>query len=435
MNRSHLTLTWSAAACAAGVVLSGLAGCQAPSADQTSRKPHGYIWYLDGAGGGGLKNYGGGLKKGMLAAGYAGGGEIFSWNTGLGVVADQTASDSYKRKKAGELAAEIQAYKRTYPNGPVNLIGLSAGTALTVFTLEALPTGCPVDNVVLLGASISADYNLTKALERVKGELYIFTSENDAVLRFLVPIGGTADRTSSKSAGLTGFRAPSNPSAETHRQYQKVSQVPWRKEFESKGNYGGHTDSVNAKFVQAYVAPLLIRGSKGVAMASSSKHVDNPDYIRWSKFGIGSWVRMDAVQTVDGQDIPIEVTETLISRTRDQLIVERVYTLKAGDHASEERSFYLLPKIDPSKHPLTNPNAQVTKQPIETMTIKGVPMKCDVLTVKADGDYPEWGRDVSGTVHLNMDLPGGVAKLTMQATSSRGIFKFEGVVADYYIQK
>lgn len=231
-----------------------------PQSDQVSS--HGDIYYLDGAGGDGLiSNWGRGVKSGMEMAGFNGTFVEPHWETGMGVFADQVASDAYKRQKASEVAAKISKAKAKYPNAPVTLMGLSAGTAVAVFTLEALPSNCMVDNVVLLGASIASDYDLTNALRHVSGRLFLFTSEKDAVLNFAVPIAGTADRQSGDipSAGLDGFTLPPGASPFTRRIYSKITNIVWRSSFEKDGDWGGHTDTTQPRFVRDYIAPLVLQ--------------------------------------------------------------------------------------------------------------------------------------------------------------------------------
>jgi pimeloyl-ACP methyl ester carboxylesterase len=406
------------------------AACQSPAGNMEARKPHGYIWYLDGAGGGGkVFNWAGGVRTGLLNAGYTGGGEIFGWNTGLGVGADQVVDDSYKRGKARELAAEIQEYRRQYPDAPTALIGLSAGTAVAVFTLEELPVSCPVDNVVLLGASVSADHDLTQALQRIRNQMYVFTSEKDAVLRFLVPISGTADRTVSPSAGLNGFQIPSGASPQTRELYRKVSDVPWEPAFARKGDYGGHTDTVKASFVQAYIAPLLMTGPAASVATSGTGLVSNPDYLRWKNFRVGSWVRMDGQATRDGQTHPIRVTERLAELQSDQLVIERLYESPDGQH--EKRQYYVDAHIDPAEHPLTHQGAHVTDLPQEKILIAGQNLSCEVKTVESSGDYSEWGRNPSGKIYLSSTIPGGLAKIQLKASSDSGPFEFNGQVTEY----
>lgn len=240
-------------------------GCAQPLhqlPDRAERMPRGYLYYLDGAGGGVAdRNWAAGVRDGLLAAGYKAAGEMFSWELGLGMIADQNANVEYKRSKAAALAKRIEQYKEQYPTAPVSIIGFSAGAAAAVFTLEALPEGCQVENVVLLGASIGTDYDLTQALRHVRNRVFLYTSTKDMMLGFLVPLAGTADRRKVPAAGVNGFALPANASDETRRLYaEKVVTIAWTKELESDGHYGKHFDNVNMTFIRDHVAPLIMDG-------------------------------------------------------------------------------------------------------------------------------------------------------------------------------
>ena len=124
-------------------------------------------------------------------------------------MADQNASVAYKRAKADAGAAKHPGYQKKHPGAPVGLLGFSAGTAEAIFALEVLPETAQVDHVVLLGTSISRDYDMTEALKRVKNKLYIFTSTHDRMLGTLMPLSGTADRKfDDPGAGIKGFVLP-----------------------------------------------------------------------------------------------------------------------------------------------------------------------------------------------------------------------------------
>lgn len=235
-------------------------GLPKPLPDRSERVKRGYVYYLDGAGGGtGRLNWAPGVEQGLLAARYPGAGEMFSWETGRGLLADQVASDAYKRRKARALAAEITARARSRPDVPINLLGFSAGTAVAVFALEYLPDDIRVANVVLLGSSLSDDYDLTKALRRVGGKLYVFTSRHDRVVGFLMDFSGTADRKFGVAgAGVHGFVVPRGASGETRDLYgAKVVRIGWNKNFKVDRDYGHHFDNVKAAFIRDHVAPLL----------------------------------------------------------------------------------------------------------------------------------------------------------------------------------
>lgn len=413
------------------------AGCSQQMPDRAQRLTRGCVYYLDGAGGGGLiSNWSGGLKRGLLDAGYEGAGEMFSWNTGLGVVADQDSSVEYKRGKASECARRIQQYARQQPGAPVTLIGLSAGTAVTVFVLEALPPDCPVENVVLCGASIGADYDLTRALQRVRNRMYVFTSENDAVLAYLVPVAGTADRQAGQvpSAGLRGFQLPANASADTRAQYGKVVHVRWRPEFAKYGDLGGHTDALKAPFVQHCMAPLIMSGTARRTQAvSAAAKVRNPDYERWTTLPAGAATTLEGYQVVDGVKQQLRMTARLASKHEDRLLVERTYVFADGDPARPARvqQFLVDAEISPAEHPLTSPTAKITELPAETITVAGKTLRCSVRDVQASGNFPDYGQGVAVRIWQNEELPGGIARVWLRSTQGGRKFEFRGDVVSY----
>jgi len=239
----------------------------------TSTKPvynaHGIVFYCDGAGGGGITNWGGNVERGLKQGGYQGTFDMFPWETGMGVITDQDSSVAYKRGKARELATQMNKYMTEHPDDPVYLMGLSAGTAVVAYTLEELPESKKVDSVVLLSGSLSADYDLTKALRRVEGDLYVTTSQKDAILTGVVPQTGSADRkfVGDHVVGVDGCRMPAGAGPEARRLYSKVVQMAWNPSWQRDGEYGGHTDSTNPRFVAHHIAPLLKReGPRHVQM-------------------------------------------------------------------------------------------------------------------------------------------------------------------------
>jgi len=230
-------------------------------ADREERLTRGCVFYFDGAGGGTKKkNYATGVVEGMLEAGYRGAGEIVSWETGKGLIKDQDASVAYKRSKAKEGAASIQSYQKKHAGAPVGLLGFSAGTAEAIFALEMLPETSPVDRVVLLGTSISRDYDMTEALKRVKHKLYIITSTHDQMIGTMMKFSGTADRKfHDPGAGIKGFVLPAGATAATRQLYaEKIVTIPYSKDWRKDGDKGHHFDNVKKEFIRDHVAPLLM---------------------------------------------------------------------------------------------------------------------------------------------------------------------------------
>lgn len=399
----------------------------------------GYVYYCDGAGGGGLINWSGGLRRGLGDGGYPGAGEIFRWNTGLGVVADQDASVEYKRGKARQMAEKAVDYSQKYPAAPLTFIGLSAGTAVVVYALEEMPGGVRVDDAVLCGASISSTYDLTRALENLDGKMYVFTSSKDEVLGFLVPMAGTADRESGDvpAAGLSGFRMPPSPSPQTRRQYAKVVRIPWRPEYAKFGYTGGHTDVLSREFVAAYIAPRIVKqvGTTPTELASTEGKVRNPDYERWAKFGVGSYLVVEGHQEHRGTRTPLRLKSTLKSKNSGRLLVEREHFL-TDQHATvpvEVHSLIAEAWIDPEHHPGTDPRSKIKDLPAKRITVKGRTVTCPGRSIDAGGSYPDWGSDLTATAYRCLDLPGEVAELDLESHVQGEPFKFDGRVVDFKI--
>jgi hypothetical protein len=186
----------------------------------------------------------------MADAGFKGLMVPYRWQTGAGFAVDHMSDPSYKRMMAQGLAKKVTEHRSDYPDDPVYLAGLSAGCAVVLYALEELPPDVTVDQVLLLSSSVSADFDLSKAVQHVRGKIYAFTSDRDLVLGDLAANFGTADgkRVGTDISGLKGFHM-------THG--GKVQNIAWRPEFAKYGHHGGHTDSVAAPFVQHFVAPLV----------------------------------------------------------------------------------------------------------------------------------------------------------------------------------
>lgn len=238
------------------------AGCAAVQRAATPTELDDVVFYCDGAGGGGpLTDWGVNVKRGLERDGYEGEFRSFRWQTGLGVLADHATSVEYKQDKARQLVGLMKQHWQRFPGGSVHLIGLSAGSAIVIYALEQLPPGYRVDNVILLGSSLSADYNLRQALRRVRGEVHVFSSKRDRILQVFVPVVGSADRerTGARVAGRYGFQLPPAADDETQDLYSKLVQYEWDDERAAAGDTGSHTGTTHPRFVQRYIAPLINR--------------------------------------------------------------------------------------------------------------------------------------------------------------------------------
>jgi hypothetical protein len=207
----------------------------------------GLVVCLSGAGGmtGEIDRF----REGLVAGGVRCAIESFEWSTGW-LLVDQSDLDA-NRRKAVMLARRIEAYRSDHPGCPVHLIGVSAGTGLIVWALEALGPGQSVDNAFLIASSLSDRYDLRAALGHVAGRLYSHYSAADLVLALGVPLAGTVDRRGGASGGLVGFKPP----GEAGLLYQaKLMQVAWESKDAAYGHLGDHLGGTQPGYICQYVA-------------------------------------------------------------------------------------------------------------------------------------------------------------------------------------
>jgi pimeloyl-ACP methyl ester carboxylesterase len=235
------------ALCTAVVLLGGaLAGCIPEFGD---RARYGMTFYCPGVGNVDLGDEG--IRAGLEKAGYQGQVARMTWSLSFNPAIDQTvriiAEQGGKR-----LAGYIQEYMDRYPGREVNVVGLSGGTGVAIWAVEALKPEYKVNNVVLLSSSLYYGYDVSRALENVRGKIYNYYSSTDAVLAGPMKLFGTIDGVHFEdAAGAVGLRVP--PGAA-----ERVVNIAWTPEFEQFGYYGGHTDGTNAAFVTADIAPRIL---------------------------------------------------------------------------------------------------------------------------------------------------------------------------------
>ncbi len=220
------------------------------------RARYGITFYCPGVGNMDLGDEG--LRRGLEEAGYRGQVVRMTWSLSFNPAIDQTVR-IIARRGGHRLARYISEYIDQYPGREVNVVGLSAGTGVALWGLEALAPRYRVDNVVLIASSLSRGYDVSRALPHVKGKIYNFCSKSDAVLAGPMKVFGTIDgKFLAAAAGTVGLRVPSGAE-------DRVVNIPWERSFEQFGYNGGHTDGTAPAFVRAKIAPCLIREEAGAS--------------------------------------------------------------------------------------------------------------------------------------------------------------------------
>ena len=196
------------------------------------------------------------LVAGLIEGGFGGRTEIYDWtgqNPGIAALVNRERNDREARK----IAEKVIAHRRQHPGSTIMLTAHSGGTGLVVFALEKLPADVMVDGVLLLSPALSPDYDLSRALARVTGKMYVFSSTLDVfVLGLGTKLFGTIDRNQTDSAGRVGFVKPDD--AADPPQYDKLVSCPYEKAWLAYGNLGDHVTVMNRSFSRHILTPLVL---------------------------------------------------------------------------------------------------------------------------------------------------------------------------------
>ena len=225
-------------------MLAALFGCAKPSAGPV-------VYYLDGAG---WYSSATSVKQGLEDGGYRGRFEEFSWSAYLGPMHDHLITAKSKGV-ARRLARHISDARQENTRRQINVLGLSAGTAVILAALQHLPDDIKVDNVVLFSPSVSARHDLTHAMKHVKRNLYATSSPRDGILNAITV---NADGIPGRPAGLAGFTLPASADDDTREAYTRVMNLPWKPSYVGFGWQGRHTGVTTRRFVEAVIAPRVL---------------------------------------------------------------------------------------------------------------------------------------------------------------------------------
>lgn len=193
--------------------------------------------------------------KAMRAGGFHGDIEVFEWTDFSHKFASSLYPYERNRGLATQAAKRIAEIHRMDPARPIHVWGVSSGAMMGIWLLEDLPDDVQIDIAILTAPMISTTYDLTRALQHVRGKCYSFTNSADFAISGLTTIlFGTMDRKHRISAGEFGFVAP--PTADPMH-YAKLVPMPHRWEWIRYENYGFHMGCSAPPFVENVIAPLL----------------------------------------------------------------------------------------------------------------------------------------------------------------------------------
>ena len=218
---------------------------------QPSTRPTAWLLHLPGISG--ETRVDRGMIAGLRDGGYDGAVETYDWTGVPGIPA--LLARARNEAQAVKVANKIADQARANPAARIVLTGHSGGTGLLVWALEQLPEDVKVDDVLLIAPALSPTYDLTKALTRVRGRAYAFSSPNDMiVLGTGTTLFGTIDGVKGNAAGLAGFERPATAD---ERAYEKLVPKPYDRAWRRQGNIGSHVGPMSRTFAGEVLTPLV----------------------------------------------------------------------------------------------------------------------------------------------------------------------------------
>ena len=219
------------------ITTAALPGCSSQKYATLERYDKGLVLCLGGAGGNQWQADR--IRRGLGEAGITYAVEMYQWSR-YNLLEDLTDLPR-NRNRAGRLARHIELYRDRYPGRPVWVIGVSGGTAISVWGVEQLSPDHSVADLILVSSTLRHTYDLTKAMEKTNDGVYSFHSPYDAVLRLAMPVFRTGDRQGTQAAGVSGFTFPTDVDEPANQLYQqKLIQRSWKLDDAWQGNLGGH---------------------------------------------------------------------------------------------------------------------------------------------------------------------------------------------------
>ena len=258
MSARRPTARRPGAPAAVALALAAVAGCAHNEQFLTAgRLNRGLVVILPGVEGASRLNRS--IRRGLDNAGVAYAMPIHSWGRPvpfLGVLINQMDFLGNRLSAIG-VARMIMNYQDSHPGRPVFIVGHSGGGGIAVFAAEGLPEDRKIDGLVLLSASISSAYNVTKALTRCRRGIVSFYNPADAgALGLGTTLLGNVDGIHGPSAGLIGFdEAGPRDRDETKLAYARLYQLRLTGDAAVDNPHAAATDE---GFVAANVAPWLL---------------------------------------------------------------------------------------------------------------------------------------------------------------------------------
>jgi hypothetical protein len=165
----------------------------------------------------------------------------------------------------------------------------------------------------------------------------------------------------------------------------------------------------------AVAGALLVVVCGVCAGAQAQELVDNPQYTSWAKHKPGTTVTIKMMTAASGQNVNMQLKQTLKEVTADTVTVEVVPSMDMGGttQTMPAQTMQLKSKVSPEEAKFgqlpPGSKADVKDLGSESVTVAGQTYNCTVSEVTGESQ----GTKTKGKVWRSEDVPGQVVKMEM----------------------
>ena len=156
------------------------------------------------------------------------------------------------------------------------------------------------------------------------------------------------------------------------------------------------------------IALLLVLTALALPTAVAAETVDNPVYVSWAKFGVGTQAVYRSVSDAAGQKTESTVTYKLAEKTPEKAVIEMSTTMTVGGQKIETpvTKMEQVAKIEKVEPPQTEAKPADVKSAEEKVKTGGGEFACKVTEVKLDAN----GMEGVSKTWMSDEVPGMLVK-------------------------
>ncbi|MCE5279772.1 MAG: hypothetical protein ABFD92_20485 [Planctomycetaceae bacterium] len=160
--------------------------------------------------------------------------------------------------------------------------------------------------------------------------------------------------------------------------------------------------------------------------------VANPNYAGWAPFETGASVTMQGTQKDGKRTENVTMTEKLVSKDAEKVVIERTVQLEKGPPHVASRVEKAM--IDPADHPRTHPSAKIKPKGTQKILVGDRKVLCAIWELTVNAAVPgfvDQSQDMWIRSWRNPAVPGGLVKVLLKTKTRFREIELDGQVTRF----